>query len=361
MKGRYLITALLVMAGMRTVLAQEVVFYFQNGAVINYDVSELKDIKFLDETAVDEHDWVDLELPSGALWATMNVGANVPEEYGNFFAWGETQPKDNYSWNTYQHANSDGSTVLLTKYCNNYTFGYNSYWDTYTELQPSDDAATANWGAYWQMPSNEQWAELLNSENISTEWVTQNGQQGLKVTSNRNGKSIFLPGAGYYEGTQHDAASASTGYHAIYWSRSLYTQSCEKGCAFYGGRTGVDVYSTNRFWGQSIRPVRKSAVPVTEIKLDNTRLVLYLGRQGYESAQLTATILPENASNKNVMWESDNEAVAIVDQTGVVTAVGVGYWGSATCTITCRAADGSGVYAECQITVESKWSDDEWD
>jgi len=256
-KKSFLAALLLMLAGLQTAWAQSVIFDTKTGNTDTYSLLEVESITFSESSNANGHEWVDLELPSGTLWATTNVGANAPEEYGDFFAWGETQPKDNYSWDTYQYAYSgDGSTVSLTKYSTNGSIGYNPFADYYTELLPEDDAATSNWGSEWQMPSNGQFKELMSSENTSTEWVTQNGQQGLKITSLRNGKSIFLPGAGYYEGTQHDAASASSGYHAIYWSRSLYTQNCSQGCAFYGGKAGVDVYSNNRFWGQTVRPVR---------------------------------------------------------------------------------------------------------
>ena len=90
----------------------------------------------------DEHAYVDLGLPSGTLWATCNVGADTPEGYGDYFAWGETQPKDVYNWSNYQYCN--GSHDQLTKYCNNSSYGYNGFTDNLTTLQPGDDAATAN-------------------------------------------------------------------------------------------------------------------------------------------------------------------------------------------------------------------------
>ena len=102
-----------------------------------------------------EDAYVDLGLPSGVLWATYNVGAEYPEAYGNHFAWGETQPKDTYNWNNYQYCN--GSNNTLTKYCNNSSYGFNGFTDNLTMLLPEDDAATANWGADWRMPTKNEW------------------------------------------------------------------------------------------------------------------------------------------------------------------------------------------------------------
>ena len=89
-------------------------------------------------------DWVDLGLPSGLLWATRNVGANSPEDYGNYFAWAETSPKSVYDWDTYIY--TCGNWGDLTKYCDNSNYGCNGFTDNLTILQPGDDAATANYG-----------------------------------------------------------------------------------------------------------------------------------------------------------------------------------------------------------------------
>ena len=88
------------------------------------------------------HEYVDLGLPSGTLWATCNVGAETPESIGSYFAWGETSTKADYDWSTYKYCN--GSENTLTKYCNDANYGYNGYSDELVVLQPEDDAATAN-------------------------------------------------------------------------------------------------------------------------------------------------------------------------------------------------------------------------
>ena len=107
------------------------------------------------------HEYVDLGLPSGTLWATCNVGASKPEEYGDYFAWGETKPKSDYSWETYKWCK--GSSKTMTKYCTNSKYGYNGFTDDLWELLPEDDAATVNWGSGWQTPSLAQLKELFNS------------------------------------------------------------------------------------------------------------------------------------------------------------------------------------------------------
>jgi len=194
------------------------------------------------------HDYVDLGLPSGTMWATCNVGANSPEEYGDYFAWGETEPKSDYSWSTYKYCK--GTENTMTKYCTSSSYGTV---DNKTELEPSDDAATANWGSGWQMPSSEQRDELINSSYTTTTGTTMNGVKGWKITSKSNGNSIFLPAAGGCGGTSLNNAGSSGGY----WSRSLDT-SCSNDAYvmyFYFSRIYASGYS-GRYYGLSVRPVR---------------------------------------------------------------------------------------------------------
>ena len=197
-------------------------------------------------TTNDEHVYVDLGLPSGLLWATCNVGADAPEDYGDYFAWGETQPKDYYDWSTYQYCM--GSDNTLTKYCNNSGYGYNGFTDNLTTLLPEDDAATANWGSDWRMPTKEEWQELYN--NTTCTWTTQNGVNGRLFTAS-NGNSLFLPAAGYRYNSNLDSA----GSYGYYWSRSLYTgyPSDAWYLDFDSGYTGV--YGSSRYYGFSVRPV----------------------------------------------------------------------------------------------------------
>ena len=191
------------------------------------------------------HDYVNLGLPSGTLWATCNVGADTPEDYGDYFAWGETTTKSNYDWSTYQYCM--GSYNTLTKYCNSSDFGYNGFTDNLTILQPSDDAATANWGNGWRMPTKEEWQELY--QNTTHTWTTQNGVNGRSFTAS-NGYSLFLPASGYrWDGELYGAGSGG-----LYWSSSLYTDDPNSAWDLVFGSGSTDV-GPGRCLGFSVRPV----------------------------------------------------------------------------------------------------------
>ena len=173
-------------------------YFVRAYAVSDYGLAYGNELSFTTEAGGSggDHGYVDLGLPSGLLWATCNVGAETAEEYGDYFAWGETQPKDYYYWSTYQYCN--GSSSTLTKYCNNSSNGYNGYTDNLTTLLPEDDAATANWGSDWRMPTNEEWQELYNNTTVT--WTTRNGVDGRLFTAS-NGNSLFLPAAGFRNGS----------------------------------------------------------------------------------------------------------------------------------------------------------------
>ena len=196
-----------------------------------------------------DYEYVDLGLPSGLLWATCNVGANAPEGFGDYFAWGETASKDNYDWSTYQHCNGSGST--LTKYCNDSSSGYNGFTDILTTLLPEDDAATAIWGDALRMPTAEEWQEL--SDNTTVIWTTQNGVGGRLYTAS-NGNSIFLPAAGTHEGTGFYLA----GSIGQYWSSSLNTYSPNEalGGPSFNSYQYFPVGGEERYYGLPVRPVR---------------------------------------------------------------------------------------------------------
>ena len=181
MKLKNIIAILLLLAGAQAVLAQKVILYKTTGEAIKCNVSELDSIVFAEnEPIAGNHDWVDLGLPSGTLWATCNVGADNPEEYGDFFAWGETEPKDVYDTSHYKFNKGSGK---MTKYCTISSFGSNGMTDDLTELEPTDDAATANWGNDWQMPNKAQIEELLDPAFTTTEWTTLNDFIGKKIIS----------------------------------------------------------------------------------------------------------------------------------------------------------------------------------
>ena len=190
--------------------------------------------------------WIDLGLPSGLKWATCNVGATTPEEYGDYFAWGETKPKSYYSWNTYKYCN--GSDDTMTKYC---VESYYGTVDKKTTLELTDDAAHVNWGGNWRMPTDDEYYELENTNNCTWEWTIQNGVNGYKVTSKKNGNSIFLPAAGY----RYNDVLSSAGSIGSYWSFSLsWRYSCSAYCLnLYSDR--VSWSTTNRYNGLPVRAV----------------------------------------------------------------------------------------------------------
>ena len=240
---------LLLMASLQATWGQKIVLHMTDKQTVEYNISQLDSISFLEgtnEEIKEEHEWVDLGLPSGTLWATCNIGANGPEEYGDYFAWGETEPKTTYDWSTYKYCK--GTDDTMTKYCTNSSYGTV---DNKIELEPSDDAATVNWGSDWQMPSLEQLKELYNSSYTTTTWTTMNGVYGRKITSKSNGNSIFLPAAGYRVGTSLSGA----GGDGCYWSRSLYTSS-RSAYYLYFYSSYIGTGNGYRFHGQSVRPVR---------------------------------------------------------------------------------------------------------
>lgn len=191
---------------------------------------------------------IDLNLPSGTLWAPWNVGASKPGEVGTYFAWGETAKKtdaegvNQYYWNTYKWTDDEGKT--FTKY----TVGDK------TILDPEDDAATANWGGKWQMPTIAQLDELY--DNCSKEWKEEGGYAegsiaGYLLTSKKNGKTLFLPAVGRFD-------LSGIGFYAFYWSANLDSDcsDSDNACAVYfdSGVWGAD-NSYGRDHGFTVRPV----------------------------------------------------------------------------------------------------------
>ena len=198
------------------------------------------------------HHYIDLGLPSGTLWATCNVGANSPEGYGDYFAWGETQPKTIYNWSTYKYANGTSwDDLQLTKYCNNSSYGYNGFTDNLTTLLPEDDAATANWGSGWCMPTEEQWQELY--QNTANAWTTQNGVNGRLFSAN-NGNTLFLPAAG----CPWDDVLSGVGDGGHYWSNTFNTAFPGDAWYFFYNSFDSHLVEFSRDRGQSVRPVRSS-------------------------------------------------------------------------------------------------------
>lgn len=191
------------------------------------------------------HEYVDLGLPSGTLWATSNITAESPSDYGAYLAWAETSKKESYSWSNYKY----GGEKTLTKYCMSSAYGTV---DNKSSLDEGDDIARLLWGSGWCMPTKAQLEELANQSICS--WKYESSGGGYRVTG-PNGNSIFLPLAGEYV----DADYKDEGVYGNYWSKSLDTNESSK--AFYlflCKRTNSEVhqvYSGPRRLGQSIRAV----------------------------------------------------------------------------------------------------------
>jgi len=182
------------------------------------------------------------EIPDGAVdlglsvkWASCNLGASSPEEYGDYYAWGETQPKLEYSWESYKFGTSQSGP--FSKYNVRSTYGTV---DNKSVLESVDDAAHVKLGGSWRIPTNEEWTELRTK--CTWTWTTQNGVEGIKVTG-PNGNSIFLP-----------AASGSKGE---YWSSSLDTYQPHAAWYVFIYTSSFSESSSWRCNGLSIRPVSK--------------------------------------------------------------------------------------------------------
>lgn len=188
------------------------------------------------------YDYVDLGLPSGLLWATCNVGASSPEDYGYYFAWGETGIKREYSWYTYAYGyEEEGDPVILhlTKYNTD---------DNLTILQPGDDAATANYGG--RMPTMAECQELL--DNCTSVWTTLNGVPGRRFTG-PNGNNLFLPAAGRRCGVEHDF-----NYLGLYWTSSLEAPGSNFAYSLRFYSSWVVLDGADRSLGYSVRSVREN-------------------------------------------------------------------------------------------------------
>ncbi len=277
--------------------------------------------------AYPEPEIVDLGLPSGVKWASFNLGASSSEETGDYFAWGETEPYysslDPLTWKEGKEAGYDwpsyrwcmGTVKTITKYCYSSSYGYEGFVDNKYILDPEDDAATVHLGGKWRMPTAAEFKEMLMK--CDHERTTQEGVDGWKITG-PNGNSIFLPSATSAWVQQEMEDPVDNGF---YWSSSLFTNMYGFGIILYPSSDEWNFYGHFRSTGMPVRPVYGDpGIPIESITMDKTTLKLQVG----ESATLTATILPENATIKDVTWMSGDETVATVSPTGVVTAVGPG-------------------------------------
>ena len=317
----------------------------KNGQKIRYVVADLDSINFSDQSeSIDDYEYVDLGL--SVNWATHNVGAErYVEDYGNYYAWGETKTKSEFSWSTYKYSNNAG---YVTKYCNDSNKGYNGFVDYKTTLDPIDDVANMKWGGDWRMPTIAEFNEL--QRNCEWLWTTQNGINGYKVTSKLTGytdRSIFLPAAG----VNGDNANPS-GSSLAYWTSTLSSEDPSGAQYLYYHTDGnVAMLYSPRYNGQSVRPVKPSEewkTKETIYVLNKEELTIIFPENNY-SLYITPYKGSEDVSEiipVSVKWKSENPSIATVDENGIVTGISLG-----TATITASMQDFS---ASCIVTVKRK-------
>ena len=285
-------------------------------------------IKAAEEPVCPTPEMVDLGLPSGTKWASFNLGASKPEEYGDYYAWGETKTKSVFSWSTYKWYKIEGGSEGLTKYCPDSDLGFKGFQDGKWLLEPEDDAAHVRLGEGWRMPTAGEWDELARL--CTLEWVSLGGVDCAKLTG-PNGNSIILPPGG---GAGEDA-DESVGEIGVFWSSSGVNAD-EVGAWIFGfqkdleeedyefsypGRCLLTEPDVERSMGMPIRPVSGPAPVFAEsVSLDKTEISLKPG----ESITLQASILPSNTTHQALLWISADDRVATVSATGEVKAVGVG-------------------------------------
>ena len=295
----------------------------------------LNDSALINRTS--QHEYVDLGL--SVCWASSNMGASTPYEYGDLYAWGELAVKKSYVWSTFKYCN--GTQTTLTKYNSYSDYGYNGFVDNKTVLDSEDDIATVLWGEGWRMPTTEEFEELVN--NCTWEWVTFDDISGYLVTScvpGYTGRSIFLRVCGGDFGTGYGRRATDSGWYRVadvcdipattntlYINKNIY------------GIGGGNEYK----FGSSVRAVKQSPrADETSLTLSRTALCIEVGG----SDTLTATVkrnyeILEDA----VTYNSSDNGIATVSSAGVISAVRAG-----TCTIT--AVSGKAI-AECRVNVAS--------
>lgn len=246
------------------------------------------------------------------LWADCEI-------FG-YYAWGETESKSIYSWSNYKWAN--GEKDKLTKYC---------YSDGKTMLDPEDDVAHVKLGGKWRMPTCDEWKYLLTK--CSVGWSSQ--YRGLSISN--NGKSIFLGVTGY----KYDYYLADLASLIVLRSSSLDAENRSCSSSLYAHSGSRNIISMSRSTGQKVRPVMEVEIPIVSIELNETSLLIELGK----SATLVATVmLQDNTTSNTVIWSTSDSSIATVDSKGNVTAVKKG-----TATITARAGEQR---ATCSVTVK---------
>ena len=193
------------------------------------------------------HEWVDLGL--SVKWATCNVGASSPSEYGNYYAWGEVYTKNDYNWSSYRYGMGEGD--FFTKYVPSdkpdFWYGDDEP-DGMTRLALSDDVAHTSWGGTWRIPTEAEWTELRTE--CTWTWAIVNGRKGYNVIG-KNGNSIFLPAAG----CRNYLNLHFVGEDGYYWTSTLHEDDPEEAWRLRFSLDYISRYYTFRYYGFSVRPV----------------------------------------------------------------------------------------------------------
>lgn len=255
-----------------------------------------------------------VDMGSGHFGAVCNLGADFPEEFGDYYAWGELEPKDEYSFSAYDFDNTAFA-----------------------------DAASHVLGDDWCTPAYEDYEWLL--DNCDRAWVdnyNDSGISGYRFISREDSRNeIFFPAAGYKFNSNHNYANQE-GY---YGSSSIKASENDRAFYLFFSASEINGSEVQRPLGLSIRPVFRPKVSVTGISLNASSLSLYVG----DTYQLSATLAPDNASEQGVVWSSSNESVVTVNVIGEVEAVGAGV-----ATIVATTLDGR-FTATCTVTVNAKY------
>ena len=296
--------------------------FYKNGEKTQFLLSDIDSIYFSSKNSpVATYEYVDLGL--SVNWATFNVGATKPEEYGDYYAWGETEPKTNYSYSTYKWCN--GSYNTLTKYCYDSNIGNEGFTDNLMVLTPEDDVAHVQWGGSWRIPTFAEWNKLRN--NCTWTWYSSgnkefNGVAGYKVTSKIEGytdRFIFLPAVVSSNTEIYGDSSAGD-----YWSSSLEMDCSGAAWSIYFNPDGVYGHNSICYDGKIVRPVCPSEewLSTVEISMIEKKKTVMVG-----SNIILAVIVKQNdeiLDDSLVLWTSDTPSVVVVNEKGVVTAKSVG-------------------------------------
>ena len=271
-----------------------------------------------------------VDLGLSVMWAPFNMEASAPEEAGGYFAWGEMSSKRNFGWNNYSYC--DGSSTTLTRYNYDQAFGAVDYKSV---LDLDDDIAAFSLGYPWRLPSKAEMEELVKKSTITP--VKVDGElTGYEVTG-PNGNSIFLPACGYKEGSSVLDDEAAAGY----WTSSV--DKDQASALWFRWSKGPVVADVPRFTGLAIRAVYGTYTPVSELMLSAESVVVT--GLNFTYTPVTCTVLPEDATDKSILWVSDNESIVKVNQsTGELTTVAPG-----TATITIYASNGVSSCFTCTV------------